>query len=153
MNRSAGDEPAYALRHCGLWHATRAPPAGEDLVHGPDGHSQAATDAPRELTFVADDAIWGEAAGFREADTFGHDPVDDGYRQQPDDGPRELTYVDEDTRLVRILIAPASPGGRRRRCAVCGRICPPHETRNRVSMPSGCQVLSREALEDGRPKQ
>ena len=56
-----------------------------------------ATDAPRELTFVADDAIWGEAAGFREADTFGHDPVDDWYRQQPDDGPRELTYVDEDT--------------------------------------------------------
>jgi len=48
------------LRHCGLWHATRAPPAGEDLVHGPDGHSQAANDAPRELTFVADHAIWGD---------------------------------------------------------------------------------------------
>ncbi len=74
------------LRHCGLWHATRAPPAGEDLVHGPDGHSQADSDAPWDLTFVAEDAIWGEA-----------DPVDDWYRQQPDDGPRELTYVDEDT--------------------------------------------------------
>jgi hypothetical protein len=32
----------------------------------------------------------------------------------------------------------------------CGRICPPHEARNRVSMPSGCQVLPRHALEDGR---
>ena len=53
------------LRHCGLWHATRAPPAGEDLVHGPDGHSQAANDAPRELTFVADHSTWGEAAGFQ----------------------------------------------------------------------------------------
>ncbi len=40
------------------------------------------------------------------------DPADDWYRQQPDDGPQELTYVDDDTRLVRILIAPASPGGR-----------------------------------------
>jgi hypothetical protein len=85
------------LRHCGLWHATRAPPAGEDLVHGPDGHSQAANDAPRELTFVADHAIWGEAAGFREADTFGHDPVDAWYRHLAEDEPRDLTYVDEDT--------------------------------------------------------
>ncbi len=45
--------------------------------------------------FVAEDAIWGEAAGFREAD-----PADDWYRQQPGDEPRDLTYVDEDTRLV-----------------------------------------------------
>ncbi|MFC1597233.1 hypothetical protein ACFL5Q_04740 [Planctomycetota bacterium] len=110
------------LRHCGLWHATRAPPAGEDFVHGPDGHSPAATDALRELAFVAEHAIWGEADGFREADTFAHDPADDSYRQPPGDEPRDLTYVDEDTRLVRILIAPASPGGRWRRCAVCGRI-------------------------------
>ncbi len=40
------------LRHCGLWHATRAPPAGEDLVHGPDGQSQADFDKPRELVFA-----------------------------------------------------------------------------------------------------
>ncbi len=71
------------LRHCGLWHATQAPPGDND--------------APRELTFVADHSIWGEAASFREADTFGHDPVDNWYRQPPGDVPRELTYVDEDT--------------------------------------------------------
>jgi hypothetical protein len=97
LEPAQGDVIAKILRHCGLWHASRAPPAGEDLVHGPDGHSQAATDAPRELTFVADHAIWGEAAGFREADTFGHDPVDDWYRHLAEDEPRDLTYVDEDT--------------------------------------------------------
>jgi hypothetical protein len=74
------------LRHCGLWHATRAPPAGEDLVHAPRGHSQADFDEPRELVFVAEDGIWAEAF-----------PHDDWFRQQPDDGPQELTYVDEDT--------------------------------------------------------
>ena len=106
------------LRHCGLWHATRAPPGDNGFVRAPNGHSQADSDAPWDLTFVADHAIWGEAAGFREADTFGHDPVDDWYRHLAEDEPRDLTYVDEDTRLVRILLAPASPGGRRRRCAV-----------------------------------
>ncbi len=153
LERPQADVIEKILRHCGLWHATRAPPAGEDLVHGPDGHSQAANDAPRELTFVADHAIWGEAAGFREADTFGHDPVDAWYRHLAEDEPRDLTYVDEDTRLVRILITqrPQGAGGDGARC-VAG-FCPPHEARNRVSMPSGCQVLPREALEDGRPKQ
>jgi hypothetical protein len=85
------------LRHCGLWHATRAPPAGEDLVHAPRGHSQADFDEPRELVFVAEDGIWGEADGFLDADAFAHDPVDDWYRHLAEDEPRELTYVDEDT--------------------------------------------------------
>ena len=97
------------LRHCGLWHATRAPPAGEDLVHGPDGHSQAANDAPRELTFVAQD----------------------------------LTYVDEDTQLVRILIAPASPGGRRRRCA---RVAGFARHTRRITA-SACRLVAKSCLE------
>ena len=88
------------LRHCGLWHATRAPPGDNGFVRAPDGHSQADSDAPWDLTFVADRAIWGEAAGFREADTFGHDPVDAWYRHLAEDEPRDLTYVDEDTRLA-----------------------------------------------------
>ena len=46
------------LRHCGLWHATRAPPGDNGFVHAPDGHSQADSDAPWDLTFVAEDAIW-----------------------------------------------------------------------------------------------
>ena len=33
------------LRHCGLWHCSRAPPAGGDSVH--DGHGQASPDEPR----------------------------------------------------------------------------------------------------------
>ena len=45
------------LRHCGLWHpsAPRAPPAGDALVHDPDGVSDgqtASSDEPRELTYV-----------------------------------------------------------------------------------------------------
>ncbi len=79
------------MRHCGLWHATRAPPGDNGFVRAPDGHSQADSDAPWDLTFVAEDAIWGEA------DAFAHDPADDWYRQPPGDAPRELTYVDEDT--------------------------------------------------------
>ena len=93
------------LRHCGLWHAAspRAPPDG-DFVRDPDGNSQPDPDAPRELTFVPEDAIWAEAHGFLDADAFAHgarrgsrDPVDDWYRQPAEDAPRELTYVDEDT--------------------------------------------------------
>jgi len=55
-----GDVIAKILRHCGLWHASRAPPAGEDLVHGKNGHSQAATDAPQDLTYVDQDTFWSE---------------------------------------------------------------------------------------------
>jgi hypothetical protein len=45
------------LRHCGLWHpvAPRGPPAGDGLVHDPDGDSDsptASSDEPRELTYV-----------------------------------------------------------------------------------------------------
>jgi len=107
------------LRHCGLWHSSRAPPADGDFVHDPDGDRQA--DEPRELTFVPEDAIWAEADAFLDADAFAHDPADERYRQpivgislremcpvsrsetttvrrQPaDDEPRELTFVDEDT--------------------------------------------------------
>lgn len=56
-------------------------PADGDFVH----------DEPRELVFVAEDAICAEA------DAFAHDPADQWYRQPPEDGPRELTFVDEDT--------------------------------------------------------
>ncbi|MFO8014583.1 MAG: transposase [Phycisphaerae bacterium] len=88
------------LRHCGLWHASRAPPGGGDSVH--DGHSQASPDEPGELTLVAEDAVWGEAEGFVDAAPFDHSPaddwsVDDWYRRPLDDDARELTYVDEDT--------------------------------------------------------
>jgi len=86
-----GDVLEKILRHCGLWHCSRAPPGGGDSVH--HGHSQASPNEPRELTFVADRAIWGEADGFLDADA----PADDWYRQPLDDESRELTYVDEDT--------------------------------------------------------
>ena len=79
------------LRHCGLWHSSRAPPADGDFVHDPDAASQSDSDEPRELTFVADDAT------SAEADAFAQDPADQWYRQPADDEPRELTYVDEDT--------------------------------------------------------
>ena len=75
------------LRHCGLWHSSRAPPADGDFVH--DGDGQGDRDEPRELVYVAEDGTWAEA--------FAHDPADDWYRQPPDDEPWELTYVDEDT--------------------------------------------------------
>jgi len=75
------------LRHCGLWHCSRAPPGGGDSVH--DGHGQGDRDEPRELVYVAEDGTWAEA--------FAHDPADQWYRQPPDDEPWELTYVDEDT--------------------------------------------------------
>lgn len=45
-----------------------------------DGHSQADSDVPWDLTFVAEDAIWGGADGFLDADAFAHDPADDWYR-------------------------------------------------------------------------
>ena len=86
-----GDVIEKILRHCGLWHCSRAPPAGEHFVHDPDGDGQADSDEPRELTFVAEEAIWAEA------DAFAHDPADQWYRQPPDDEPRELTLVDEET--------------------------------------------------------
>jgi len=93
----AGRQVEKILRRCGPWHATRAPPGDNGFVRAPDGHSQADSDAPRDLTFVADHSIWGAAAGFRAADTFGHDPVDARYRHPAEDEPRDLTYVDEDT--------------------------------------------------------
>jgi len=68
------------LRHCGLWHCSRAPP-------GDDG-------------FVREDAIWAKAHGLLDADGArrgSRDPVDDWYRQPSDDEPRELTFVDEET--------------------------------------------------------
>ena len=77
------------LRHCALWHSSRAPPADGDFVH--DGGGQAARDEPRELVYVAEDGAWAEA------DAFAHDPADPWYRQPPEDQPRELTFVDEDT--------------------------------------------------------
>ena len=79
------------LRHCGLWHCSRAPPADGDFVHDPTADGQAARDESRELVFVAEDGIWAEA------DAFAHDPTHHWYRQPADDGTRELTYVDEDT--------------------------------------------------------
>ena len=79
------------LRRCGLWHATRAPHGDNGFVRAPNGHSQADSDAPRELTFVAEDAIWGEADGFLDADAFAHDPVDDWYRHLAEDESRDLT--------------------------------------------------------------
>jgi hypothetical protein len=59
-----GDVIEKILRHCGLWHASRAPPqsdgrrappAGDGSVHGPRGFSDsqtASSDEPRELTYV-----------------------------------------------------------------------------------------------------
>jgi len=73
------------LRHCGLWHCSRAPPAEGDFVH--DGPSQASANEPGELTFVAEHLIWGEAEGFLDADTFGHDSANQWHRQPPDDEP------------------------------------------------------------------
>lgn len=77
-----GDVIEKILRHCGLWHSSspRAPP-----------------DGPRELTFVAEGAIWPETDSFLDADAFTHDAADDWYQQPADDEPRELTFVDEDT--------------------------------------------------------
>jgi len=91
-----GDVIEKILRYCGLWHCSRGPPAGEDFVHDPDS-DRPAPDAPRELTFVPEDAIWAEAHGFLDADALAHDPADDWYRQPAEDEPRELTFVDEDT--------------------------------------------------------
>ncbi len=56
-------------------------PADGGFVHG----------EPRELVFVAEDAIWAEA------DAFVHDAADQWYRQPAEDESRELTYVDEET--------------------------------------------------------
>ena len=54
-----GDVIEKILRHCGLWHASspRPPPAGDIRVHDPDGDS-AASDEPRELTFVDEATFW-----------------------------------------------------------------------------------------------
>jgi len=83
------------LRRCGLWHCSRAPPAGEALVHDPDRRQ--ALDEPRELTFVPEDAIWAATNLRSVPDAFAHDPADDWYSQPADDEPREVTFVDEDT--------------------------------------------------------
>ncbi len=84
-----GDVIEKILRHCGLWHSSRAPPADGNFVH--DGDGQGDRDEPRELVYVAEDGTWAEA------DAFARDAADRWYRQPPEDGPRELTYVDEDT--------------------------------------------------------
>ncbi len=79
-----GDVIEKILRHCGLWHSPspRAPP-----------------DGPRELTFVAEDAVWSDGGEiWSETEAFTRDPADDWYRQPAEDESRELTYVDnEDT--------------------------------------------------------
>jgi len=49
------------LRHCGLWHCSRAPPDDDGFVRDPRRDSQTDPDAPGELTFVPEDAIWAEA--------------------------------------------------------------------------------------------
>jgi ribosomal protein S27E len=50
------------LRHCGLWRPSspRAPPSGDGWVRDPDGDadSHAASDEPRELTFVDEATFW-----------------------------------------------------------------------------------------------
>jgi hypothetical protein len=49
------------LRHCGLGHASRAPPGEDGGVHDPDEDSDrqtAASDEPRELTFVDEATFW-----------------------------------------------------------------------------------------------
>ena len=79
------------LRHCGLRHSSRAPPADGDFVHDRDADGQGDRDKRRDLVFVAEDAMWAEA------DAFAHDAADEWYRQPPEDEPRELTYVDKDT--------------------------------------------------------
>jgi hypothetical protein len=54
-----GDVIENILRHCGLWcpSSPRAPPTEDSWVHGPDGDS-AASDEPRELTFVDETTFW-----------------------------------------------------------------------------------------------
>ena len=45
----------------GLWHASRAPPGEDGGVHDPDEDSDrqtAASDEPRELTFVDEATFW-----------------------------------------------------------------------------------------------
>jgi hypothetical protein len=57
-----GDVIEKILRHCGLWRPSspRAPPSGDGWVHDPDGDadSRAASDEPRELTFVDEATFW-----------------------------------------------------------------------------------------------
>ena len=48
------------LRHCGLWHASRAPPGEDGGVHDRDEDSDSQTDAsdePRERMFVDIDTL------------------------------------------------------------------------------------------------
>ena len=54
-----GDVIEKILRHCGLWcpASPRAPPAEDLHVHDPDGDS-AASQEPRERTFVDKDTFW-----------------------------------------------------------------------------------------------
>ena len=61
-----GDVIEKILRHCGLWCSSspRAPPAGDLPVHAPEGNwesdsaSQAASEEPREVTFVDEATFW-----------------------------------------------------------------------------------------------
>ena len=57
-----GDVIEKILRHCGLWcpSSPRAPPAGDGLVHDPNGNweSASASQELRELTFVDEATFW-----------------------------------------------------------------------------------------------
>lgn len=60
-NKARGMRKKAAAAAAASAHAPpRAPPGGKAFVYDPDGDSQADPDAPRELTFVPEDAIWAE---------------------------------------------------------------------------------------------
>jgi len=50
------------LRHCGLWHSSRAPPADGGFAHDPadDWYRQPAEDEPRGLPYVDEGTFWRE---------------------------------------------------------------------------------------------
>ena len=55
MEPPQGEVIETILRHCGRWHASRAPPGEDGGGHDPDEDSDrqtAASDEPRERTFV-----------------------------------------------------------------------------------------------------
>ena len=72
-------------------------------------HGQADSDEPRELTFVAEDAIWSEAEAPLDADAFAHDAADDWYRQPAEDEPRDLRVAGAEY-LISSSILPDQPG-------------------------------------------
>ncbi len=63
--------------------ARLASPARDDgFVRDPDRDSQADPHAPRELTFVAEHAIWAEADSLLDADAFARDRPTTGIASQ-----------------------------------------------------------------------